>query len=236
MRSAGLHLALAVAVVASLSSACSLPRGSMARPVQAASDQQVLIAGGATVPFAAVGAASTNDGDIGADLVDGLLVIPSVSFDYAFGNPDEPRRYFGVDVSIWSAALSTAGDGGLLAVFVNPRFEYGLSENLSFTVDGNLGYLGSDGSGSPFIAPTLGLRGYIPVGGGGLILSQQIGSGIITVTLPGSLAFDLPVAIGPGAVLHVFPELRWDPTFFFIGDESGVLALFSAGLSFMFQF
>lgn len=194
-----------------------------------------MMAAGAMVPFAAVGGASVGDESdgFGSATLEEAFVIPAASFDYALGD----RHYIGVDVSIWHQAFATGADFNALAVFVNPRWEYGLNENFSLTVDGNLGYLGStDGDGSaPFISPTFGVRAYVPTGFGGAVISQQIGTAFITVTLPGSLAYDLPIPIGEQAILHVFPELRWDPTFFFVGDASGVLALFSGGLSFMVE-
>lgn len=224
--------ALGLALVAS---ACALPRGSNGRPVAPAGEGTSLVGGGVMIPFAAAGGGAFGSGSgFDADTVTESFVIPSGSFDYALGD----RHYIGVDLSIWSDALSSSDDlSGLLGVFVNPRWEYAVAENFSLTVDGNLGFLrideDSEGASLPFIAPTFGIRAYIPTGFGGPVISQQIGTAFVTVTLPGSLAYDVPIPVGEQATLHVFPEVRWDPTVLFIGDGAGVLALFSGGLSLM---
>lgn len=236
-RSTSVHVLVALAL-AGLGSACALPHGSMARPVRPATDGEVLLAGGAMVPFAAAGGATVGDDSaFGSATADEVFVIPHASFDYALGSAESgnPRHYIGVDVSVWSQAFATGGDNfDALAVFVNPRWEYGVSDYFSLTVDGNLGVLTDDDTTLPFISPTFGVRAYVPTGWGGLVLSQQIGTAFITVTTPGSAAYDMPIPLGD-ATLHIFPEVRWDPTFFFVGDDSGVLAFFSGGLSFMLR-
>lgn len=217
------------------SGACALPHGSFARPVQAAGEGSVMIGGGVMVPFAAVGGGTVGgDSDFGSGTAEEAFVVPAGSFDYALGD----RHYIGFDVSVWSGTFATADNFDALGVFVNPRWEYGLNENFSLTVDGNLGYVGTTGSestGAPFLAPTFGIRAYLPTGFGGAVISQQFGTAFITVTLPGSAAYDLPIPLGEETVLHVFPEVRWDPTFLFAGDASGVLAFFSGGLSLMLE-
>jgi hypothetical protein len=57
----------------------------------------------------------------------------------------------------------------------------------------------------PVVAPLIGLRQYLPLGSGGLMVSQGAWVAVPSVLLPGSLALDLP--LGP---LHLLPELRWD--------------------------
>lgn len=191
-----------------------------------------MVAAGAMVPFAVAGGASGDgDSDFGAFSADNAIVIPAGSFDYALGD----RHYIGVDVSLLSQAFAVDTDFDAFALFINPRWEYGVNENFSLTVDGNLAYLGSDDGGSPFLSPTFGVRAYIPTGFGGAVISQQVGTAFITLTLPGSLAYDVPIPVGEEAVLHIFPEVRWDPTLFFVGDASGFIAFFSGGLSFMLE-
>lgn len=83
--------------------------------------------------------------------------------------------------------------------------------------------------------PTVGLRAYLPTGFGGAVISQQIGTDFITLIMPGSLAYDLPIPIGATSKLHLFPEFRWDPTLVILGEYTGLFALFSGGLSFMVE-
>jgi hypothetical protein len=220
--------------------ACSLPHGSFARPVSPAGAGSSLISAGALVPFAAVGGVNADDGDssFASATSDRVLVVPSVGYDYALND----RHYLGFDVSVWSSGLVLNSDAGdeLLAVFINPRWEYAATESLSLTVDGNLAYLRVDnGDGdvgqTPFVSPTFGMRYYLDTGFGGLIFSQQVGTAFITLALPGSLAYDVPIPLGDTTVLHLFPEIRWDPTFFFVGDVSGGVALFSGGMTFMLE-
>lgn len=215
-------------------SACSLPHGSLARPVSPAGAGSSLISAGAMVPFAAVGGGSSGgDSAFEGATVDRVLVVPDVGYDYALND----RTYIGFDVSVWSDNLILQSDttDGIFAIFVNPRWEYGVMENLSLTVDGNLAFLSVDDAKTPFFSPTFGMRYYLDTGFGGLIVSQQIGTAFITITMPGSLAYDIPIPLGDTAKLHLFPEVRWDPTFIFTGDASGGFALFSGGLTFMFQ-
>ena len=189
------------------------------------------------VPFAAAGSAFANDDSVSVSGVsDETIIIPAGAVDYVFDSDE--RQTFGVEVHALSSALATVnvdGDQNFLGVFVNPRYEYGFSEYASLTIDGNFGYLTDGDNGAPFIAPTFGIRTYLPIGFGGFILSQQIGTAGITVTLPGSLAIDIPIPLGKNAAVHIFPEIRWDPTFLLISDASGVIALFSAGATIMFE-
>ena len=59
----------------------------------------------------------------------------------------------------------------------------------------------------PVVAPVVGVRQYVPLGNGGLVLSQAawVAGPPPSIVLPGSFALDLP--LGP---LHLLPELRWD--------------------------
>lgn len=59
----------------------------------------------------------------------------------------------------------------------------------------------------PVIAPLVGVRRYVAVASGGLVVSQGAWASFSppSLLLPGSLAIDLP--LGP---VHLLPELRWD--------------------------
>jgi len=241
-RSLLLPSSLAAVALVALASGCAVPHGSLARPVQPAGAGSNLVGGGVMVPFAAVGGGSFDDDSFfGGGTAEEVFVIPGASYDYALGD----RHYIGFDVSFLHPGLSTAGgDSDGFGVFVNPRWEYGLNETFSLTVDGNLGYIASGDGGAPFIAPTFGMRAYIPTGFGGAIISQQLGTAFITLALPGSLAYDLPIELGEDTVLHIFPEVRWDPTLVFVpvgavddDASSSVIgfAFFSGGLSVMLE-
>jgi len=186
------------------------------------------------VPFAAAGSAFDSDDDASfSAIVDEAVIIPAGAYDYHWGE----RLSFGVEFAVLSDGFSTGDtDTSLTGIFVNPRFEYGLNKNLSLTVDGNLGFYSADDVDLPFFSPTVGLRGYLPTGFGGFIISQQLGTVGVLLALPGSLAYDIPIPLGKTARLHIFPEVRWDPTFVFTGQGSGVIALFSAGGTLMFEF
>ncbi len=218
-----------------LGSGCAIPKGSMARPVQPVGEGGAMISAGGLVPFAAAGATSF-DNDALRDfstIANQAMLIPAAAFDYAFGE----RTYFGAEVSVIApSTFLLGGDGGssFTAVFVNPRFETSLSDNISFTIDGNIAWFTAEDSSAPLFAPAFGLRFYLPTGFGGLVWSQQLSTAFVTVALPGSLAYDIPIPIG-NSTLHLFPELRYDPTFVILGDSTGVLALFSGGLTFMLE-
>jgi hypothetical protein len=230
--------------------ACTLPYGSMARPVQPAADGAVLVQGGALVPFAVAGhldVSDDNESGFAAATTDVHLIVPAGSFAIAYNE----GAYFGLELATWATALvvgdrSTGDDDNdSSGIFVNPFFEFPLGDDkaartVAFTIDAKLGLLSSrDTNGkrqyAPFIAPTAGVRWYLSTGPfGGFIFSQQIGTGVVTLTFPGSLAYDIPIPIG-AMRLHLFPEVRWDPTFLFLGDLSGSLSFFSGGLSFMLE-
>ena len=218
-----------------LSTACAIPHGSNARPVTPLEDARTRIAVGGVVPFAAAGQAFDGEDDASFDSVaDEALLIPAASYDFVF---EGGRQTFGLEVALLTGDLSTARDSSsdLFGVFINPRFETPISDFVSFTIDLNLGYFTDGSDSTPWIVPTFGIRAYLPTGFGGFVLSQQLGTAVVTVATPGSLAYDIPIPLGDGARLHLFPEVKWDPTFAFIGDGSGVVALFSGGLSLMFE-
>lgn len=233
-------LAAALAL-ATLANGCALPTGSNARPVIPIGEDKNLISIGGLVPFAVAGAASGgDDGASFSNLSEGFVLVPAIAYDRALG---EGHSYLGVEVSLLNqftttidTTTETSGVTEAFGVFVNPRFETELHENWSFTIDGNIGYFTDGDTGIPWFAPAFGVRGYVPTGFGGLVFSQQIGTAFITVTLPGSLAYDIPIPVGDEVVLHVFPEVKWDPTFFFTGPQSGAVALFSGGGTVMLEF
>ncbi len=220
---AGVHLA-----------GCAVPHGSFARPVESTEDTN-LISLGAMMPFAAsVGVSGDGNNNTASSFAQAYFVIPSFAYDRNFG----PRHSFGVEVSLLNSRLSSVSNNdtdGVYAVFINPRWEYGVAENFSLTVDGNLGYLSDGDSSLPYLHPTFGIRWYLPTGFGGVILSQQIGTALITFYLPGSVAYDIPIPLGETAKLHVFPEFRWDPTFVFVGVGGAYFVTASGGVSFMLE-
>lgn len=210
---------------------CAIPHGSLARPVKAVQEGGDMISFGAIVPFAAAGAASTDDISF-SGVTEDFTLVPAGAFDYALGE----RNYFGVELSLLNQFTSTAdtGNGSTFGLFVNPRWELGLTENFSITIDGNLGYFQSEGNGLPFFAPNFGIRNYLPLGFGGFIWSQQIGPGGVVFGLPGSLAYDIPIPLG-SSVLHLFPEFRYDPNIILTSAASGIVATFSGGLTVMLE-
>lgn len=239
-------LGLAALLMYAGSWGCAIPGGSYARPVQALEKDESLIGGGIMVPFASAGAATTNvDGDGGdasfATFGEGVFFAPGFSYDRAFND----GSMWGIGASVFSTELSTEPITGASAtlVMINPRFEFALGKdkmnrNLSFVVDGNLGiWTGETGGQSftvPIFSPSVGLRYYAKTGYGGLILSQNFSTSFVTVALPGSVAYDLPI----GDKFHLFPEFRWDPTFLVLNlgsTVSGVGAFFSGGLAFMVE-
>lgn len=219
--------------------ACAVPHGFLARPVTAPAEGTTTISGGTLIPVGAVGGA-IGEGSFQAATTKEYVLIPGAAFDYYY----EEGYSFGVGVDLFTSATVTGrpDDLSFLAIFVNPRFEApldGPDRRLSLTIDLNLGFLRSESGDSrlqaPYFSPTIGLRAYLPTGLGGAVISQQIGTGIITVIMPGSIAYDFPIPIGASSKLHLFPEFRWDPTLVITGNGSGFLALFSGGLSFMFE-
>lgn len=219
---------------------CAIPGGSYARPVDPLKDGTNVIGGGMMVPFAAAGAATESAGGDDASFAtfgQGAVFAPGFSFDRAF----DDGSTWGIETSIFSSALGTESavtDSTIIKV--NPRFEFALGNDklkrdLSLTIDGNFGLWTGGDFTLPIFSPTFGLRYYLRTGYGGLVLAQNLGTAFITVSLPGSISYDLPI----GDRLHLFPEFRWDPTFFFgnLGDTvAGVAVFFSGGLSFMLEF
>ncbi|MBI4819475.1 MAG: hypothetical protein HY791_24600 [Deltaproteobacteria bacterium] len=208
---------------------CALPHGSYARPVKPMADGTTAISVGALVPIAAAAGATTDSDSVSAaGIADNFTLVPAAAFDYAFGT----GKYFGLELSLLKAFEDVTGTFGF---FANPRFELPLNgdgddRTLTFLIDGNFGYFGSDAASTPFFAPTVGIRYYVPMGDMGLILTQNLGTGFITFAFPGSVAFDL--ALGK---FHIFPEVRWDPTVAVTSEGSGGWVFLSGGLSFMLE-
>lgn len=215
----------AMAVLAMGVGACSLPTSSLARPVTPMKDGAALLSGGAMVPFMAVGS-GPNDDDNKTAAFEPFAVWPYVAGD---GRISE-RWTLGLSASTFEPLQEETGDPER-AIFVVPRMEF-RDENIAFSADVTLWFGASDA----FLAfPSVGIRYYRPVGDvGGLVLTQQLGTLIVTTSAPGSLAWDLPIDAGV-TTLHVFPELRWDPTWFAFDSEGYFVALFSGGLTFMVE-
>ena len=220
-----------------LSTGCSFPGGSYARPVEPIAGATTLVSGGVMVPFAAAGSAFDGQDDVSfSGVAESVLIIPAGAFDYVFEGDE--RSTFGVEVWAISGDLSTSGgnNSDYTGIFVNPRYEYRFSRYAGLTIDGNLGYVGANNTGVPFFSPTVGIRTYLPLGHGGLMLSQQLGTSGVTVTMPGSFAVDLPIPLGKTSAVHIMPEIRWDPTALLIDDSAGIVVVFSAGGTLMFEF
>lgn len=219
---------------------CAIPGGSYARPVDPLEKKTNVIGGGMMVPFAGAGAATESAEGTDASFAtfgDAVVFAPGFSFDRAFADGST----WGIETSVFSTALSTqSSPADSTIIKINPRFEFALGKNklernLSFTLDGNLGIWTGQDFTVPIFSPTIGLRYYLRTGYGGLVLAQNLGTAFITVSMPGSVSYDLPI----GDRFHVFPEFRWDPTFFFasLGDTvAGVAVFFSGGMSFMVEF
>lgn len=222
---------LIVLVLPISNSGCTLPHGSFARPIDPVALGRSMVSVGGMIPFAAAG---SGDDVSFSGVAEEVTVVPAAAYDIAL---NDERTYFGVEISLLNQVTSTSEteDTSAFSLFVNPRFETPIAESWSFTVDGNLGYFSTGDSGIPFIEPSVGVRGYFGTGWGGFILSQQLSTAFITVALPGSVAYDIPIPLGETATLHIFPEVRWDPTVFFAGDTSGVVSLFSGGGTLMFE-
>lgn len=195
-----------------------------------------MIAVGGSIPVAVATNVTTGDsGTSFAAVADGVVVIPAASYDYAL----DDRHYIGVEVSLLNSVTAEGSSGGAFGLFVNPRWEMGVTDHISVGVDLNLGYFTDGDTGVPFIGPSFGGRFYIPTGFGGFVVSQNISTAFITLALPGSVAYDFPIPLGETSKLHIFPEFRWDPTFIFVevSDNAvgGIVSLFSAGLTLMFE-
>jgi hypothetical protein len=240
------RLSLALPLAALLGSACALPHGSYARPVNPADQGTMLIGSGAIVPFFFSGSVSPSDSDSvsASGFTDSFTLIPSGSFDYAIGK----GSYLGAEFSLLK--VFSVGDASPTGIFVNPRWEMALGDdatrNLAFTLEGNFIYF-TDGTSTNdggsnsvvFAAPHAGLRYYQPIGDiGGLILTQTIGTSILTLTLPGGIGFDLNLGVfwDPLRIIHIVPELRWDPTLVFTDIGNGSFIFLSAGGTVLLEF
>ena len=234
----------ALAGCAALSTGCLIPHGSNARPVQPLPEGTALIGANVVVPFAIAGNIDlAGDSFSGSGVLDDFNITPGGSFDMAL---TKAGTTLGLDLSY--ASLLSVQDGADSSrvgfLFVNPRVEIPLQDekrSLSLTIDASVAVLlasassgGDSGSGSVFFPmPAFGLRYYLPIGDGGLIISQSIGTAFINFYMPGSVAYD--IAIGD---LHIMPEFKWDPTLIAVSsDESSASVFtswFSGGLAVMY--
>ncbi|MCB9650495.1 MAG: hypothetical protein H6730_28485 [Deltaproteobacteria bacterium] len=195
-----------------LSSACAIPHSSFARPVSPAGEGSRLISAGVLVPVAGAASGPTKNQRVRP------APIPIAAVDYALGD----RHYVGLGVAVLPEFGFFEFSGkDPDAVVLNPRWELELAADLSVTADGML-VLGMDGGKDTAVSFSGGLRYYVPAGPGGFILSQQFGFSFASVSLPGGVAYDIPISLGEGRAIHLFPELRWDPN---VGVESEDLTL-----------
>jgi hypothetical protein len=201
----GLQVALPFALLAV--AACSLPIGSFARPVEPLDRGETMIAG--TANFVAV------------------------AVDHQERQPLPPQRgtvggTVSADFGIIPGQTSAGAAFGLLPIDRTTRLWYlGLRTERRFTRLPSLSFLGELNFGlvrrqepsnlaeAPLeeplwvdAFPLTGLRYYVPIGTGGLVLTQTLGLTFVSVTAPGSLAGDIAFLD-----FHLFPEVRWDPTY-----------------------
>ena len=210
--------------------ACALPTSSFARPVRPVKDGAGLVSAGAMVPFASFGTGPDDSGT--ATAFDPLAVWPYVAGDARLSE----RWSLGVSTATF-VSLPDNADGSSdttgFPVFVVPRLEY-RGDALSFAMDVTVWFLG-EGSDGFLVFPSAGVRYYHAVGDvGGVVITQQVGTLIFSSSLPGSVAWDLAIEAGSTRV-HVFPELRWDPTWFSFDNDSYFVTLLSAGLTLMVE-
>jgi hypothetical protein len=218
-------------VVAVAGVGCALPMGSFARPAAPVPAGTSVIGAGLLVPFAIAGGSTegpSGDSVSFSAFGEGALFVPGFSYDYATDDGD----LWGADFAVLSDSLSSEGGSGSATIIkINPRVQWaigdGESRNLSWGIDTNVMIWTAESQTLPLFSPTIGIRYYLNTGFGGLVLAQNIGTAIVTLTAPGSVSYDIP--IGP---IHILPEFRWDPTFFFSTLEdtpSGAAVFFSAG-------
>ncbi|MEQ9500121.1 MAG: hypothetical protein RIT81_24815 [Deltaproteobacteria bacterium] len=230
-----LRLLLTTALLGAASLHCAFPVGSRARPAEAMAKDRIAVGVGGLVPLGFVGqvdfpgddrdATDVSQADVG-DLV------PVGSFDWAIGDGE----YAGVDIS-----YTKFGAGYFDLVVINPRFEYpfgGKDRNFSLTFDANFMYAnGNDENfsfGAPFMQPMMGVRYYLDLHHIGFVISQSIGTSIISFYAPGGISIDVPIRFGDGLpTLHFMPEFRWDPTIFVAVAR---FVMFSAGGVVMLEF
>ncbi len=212
-----------------MSGACAVPHGSFARPVVAPSQGASLLGVGVMVPLLAkelsVGSEGLSNLD---DLPRRFDLVPAASYDYHFSS----RHSLGLEV----AYADTDASGYVL---LHPRWELALNPTVSLTADLALGLGGSSMSVGPGaqLSLTFGARLYLPLPWGGFVLSQQLGTGILSVFAPGSVAYDFPIRLSERVTLHVFPETRWDPTITYaVPSLAGPYVFVSGGLSTMLEF
>lgn len=219
-----------------VTSACTTPAGSFARPVDRAPAGTSLIGAGALVPVHYV-----IDGDIvdrfdleAATTVDDVVAVPFFSFDQALSD----SVYLGLS----AAYIGVNGEN--FGAVLTPRMEIAMDEaqRLALTLELPLGVLETDNADidtqlQPYAAPRVGLRWAVPTGFGGFVFTQQASIAFVSFGFPGSVAYDVPIPLGERARLHLFPEFRWDP-FVLISDfegASGFLMPLSVGASVMLQ-
>lgn len=211
-------------------SGCTIFGSSLARPVDRPTSGAVLIGAGMTVPLAyfADGALA---GDFDLESAFGpsnFTPIPYGSFDIALSD------YTLLGASAWYVDVNGQNQAG----FVAPRLEFALDARLALTVEATFGALErDDGAINPWVSPAVGLRWAIPTGFGGFLLNQKVSTSFVTWGLTGSVAYDVPISLNEQFILHIFPELRWDPVIILedIQNTSGALVPISAGLGVMVE-
>lgn len=222
-----------MALLIGLQIGCAVPNGSFARPVRAGSPGSLVVGAGVLVPFRAHGATGLRHAlsGLGQAASRGPSVVPFTSYDVMV----QPEISCGLGVAVWDAALMPDYARRLRLVSLAPRFEYRRGW-LATSFDSHFSFIETirdDGTidREPLFAASVGLRGYLEAGLGGLVLTQQFGLGGPVVFVPGSVAYDLPIPIDAQRKLHVFPELRWDVTIVAGGTDAALVTFLSAGLS-----
>ena len=228
---------------------CMIPHGSNARPVQPLEAGTLLVGANVVMPVAVVGDVVVDEVYVQEGLVaDDLSIVPGGSFDVSLDN----TATLGMALSYVDLRLPTSKRHVTRALrrsylVMSPRIELPISAHPRLSITGELNTAllvakpDSDpqfgGPASFFMLPTVGARYYLPIGDGGLVVSQSIGLGaslLPSFVLSGSAAYD--IAIGD---LHIMPELKWDPSvgFRLIDDQAGVPvngSWFSGALSVMY--
>ncbi len=230
-----LRLLILTALISTSSLHCAFPVGSRARPAKPMVDGRMAVAAGGLVPLGFIGQVDFPGDDEGATDVQQSDVgdfVPVGSFDYAIGDGE----YAGVDIS-----YTKFGAGFFDLLVVNPRFEYpfgGKERNLSLTLDANLMFASGNNDdfnySLPFMQPMIGVRYYLDLEYVGFVISQSVGTAIISFYAPGGISMDVPIPFGEdGPILHIMPEFRWDPTLFIAVAR---FVMYSAGGAIMLEF
>lgn len=210
--------------------ACTLPSTSFARPVSPMPGGNAMVSTGVMVPALVAGDGPNDDAE--ARAFEPFAVLPFVAGDTHIGE----RLSLGLSGATVALLGSDANSNTLgTPVLLVPRLEY-RDGALAFTLDLTVWPVRGGWSGLG-VFPSAGVRYYRSFGdSGGLVLTQQFGSVFFATSLPGSVAWDIPL-VTDGVGLHLFPEVRWDPSYLsFDSEDFLAVVIVSVGLSVMLEF